>query len=149
MDWEELLEFLKNNVPSGNLTTYGNLSEVFFGGRGGGPAITAMLNAAVANGDPNNNRTLTNRVVNAQGEMHVPGQLEQLTEEGIAIHNNGRVNFHQCPPKSFDVGREPPPNPPPEPSEPDSLQSPFRALRSLHSTTESPPDPPNPHEEPR
>jgi alkylated DNA nucleotide flippase Atl1 len=118
MDWEELLAFLKENVPSGNVTTYGNLSEVFFGGPGAGPAIAAMLRAAVADDALNNNSTWTNRVVNARGEIHVPGQLEQLQKEGIAIRNNGTVNFHQCPPLSFDVEGEPTPPPPPEPPPP-------------------------------
>ncbi len=121
MDWEELLVFLRNNVPSGNVTTFGNLAEVFFGGPGAGPAIAAMLNAAVRDDDPNNNRTWTNRVVNAQGEIQVPGQLEQLQNEGIIIQGNGKVNFHQCPPMSFDVVDDPPlPEPPghPEPVPP-------------------------------
>lgn len=112
MDWEELLAFLKENVPSGKVTTYGNLSEVFFGGPGAGPAITAMLRAAVADDAIKNNSTWTNRVVNARGEIHVPGQLEQLQEEGIVIRKNGTVNFQQCPPLSFDVESElvtPPP----------------------------------------
>ena len=78
--WEELLYFLQKNVPKGKVTTYGNLSTVFFGGTGSAPAIVAMLNGAETR-NPDNCRW-TNRVVNAQGGIQVDGQLEQLQREG-------------------------------------------------------------------
>ena len=74
--WEELLYFLQQNVPKGKVTTYGNLSTVFFGGTNSGPAIVAMLNAAGAN-NPDNCRW-TNRVVNARG-CHGGGKATVLS----------------------------------------------------------------------
>ncbi len=104
----ELLAFLQNQVPSGAVTTYGNLSRVFYGGTHSAPAIVAMLNGAV-NAQPDN-RIWTNRVVNSRGEIKVAGQLEQLQREGISIGNNGHVDFNLSPALSFDA-QTPDPDP--------------------------------------
>jgi alkylated DNA nucleotide flippase Atl1 len=93
VSWIELLAFIRDKVPSGQLTTYKNLSKVFFGGRNSAPAITSMLKAAVRD-SPGENRVWTNRVVNAQGICMVEGQMEQLKSEGISFIGNSRVNFH-------------------------------------------------------
>lgn len=118
MNWEELLAFLQNQVPTGTVTTFGNLSKVFFGGPQAALAITAMLNGAI-NNNPGN-CTWTNRVVGIQGQIKVPGQLEQLLREGIAIGENGQVDFTLSPPETFDDQQPDPlppdPLPPPPPS---------------------------------
>ncbi|MDA3832864.1 MAG: hypothetical protein PF495_05660 [Spirochaetales bacterium] len=119
MNWEELLAFLQNQVPAGTVTTYGNLSRVFFGGSNAAPAITAMLNGAVNNNS--DNCIWTNRVVSSRGQINVPGQLEQLQREGIAIGGNGQVDFTLSRPKTFDDQQPDPPSPPgPTPSRPQS-----------------------------
>jgi alkylated DNA nucleotide flippase Atl1 len=115
MNWDELLAFLQLNVPAGQVTTYGNLSKVFFGGPGSGPAIAANLKGAVGN-DPAN-YPWANRVVNANGEMLVDGQSEQLRNEGIPIRQNGTVDFNKQPPLDW-------PDKPDKPDEPDEPDEP-------------------------
>jgi alkylated DNA nucleotide flippase Atl1 len=100
MDWQELLKVLREYVPADKVTTYGNLSEKIYGHRGGAQAIVAMLQGAVAANYEN--RILTNRVVRSNGQIpNVNGQLQQLQGEGIPMQN-GRIDFHKCPPVHFD-----------------------------------------------
>ncbi|MBU0675703.1 MAG: hypothetical protein KJ950_13765 [Proteobacteria bacterium] len=100
MDWEELLKLLKNNVKPGQITTYGNLSEFFYGARNAAQAIAAMLNAAVT--ADHQNRILTNRVVTTNGLIRIDGQKKQLQNEDISFRPDGRVDFQQHPPLRFE-----------------------------------------------
>lgn len=115
-DWTEVLNILQNHVTTGKVTTYGELASVVFGGPNAGPAIGAMLKGAI--NDSPDNRLWTNRVVNAQGELNVDGQREQLESEGVLIQPNGNIDFTQCPPVKLTEedggdGGDPPPPPPP------------------------------------
>ena len=84
MNWEQLLDLLKSEVPAGYITTYGELSGHIFGKRTGGQAIRAMLKAAV-DSDYTNAR-FTNRVVYSSGKVaDVNGQIYQLIAEGIMV----------------------------------------------------------------
>ena len=108
MNWEELLVILQNDVPAGQVTTYGNLSQRAFDHRNGAQAIVAMLTSAVsANYE---NRVWTNRVVKANGKIPgVNGQLSQLQRENIPIQN-GCVDFNRCPSVNFAGHTTPTPN---------------------------------------
>ncbi len=86
MNWEELLLFLQNHVTTGTITTYGNLSTVFYGGPNAAPSIVAMLNGAIRH-DPSN-QLWTNRVVSSQGNLNVPGQGEMI------LMRKGRMTLH-------------------------------------------------------
>ena len=97
MEWEKLLKVLKDCVPAGSVTTYGNLLKYKLGNTGKPNTISSMLNAAVRANDEN--KIWTNRVVNLQGKITKKNSArEQLKEEGIPILANGCVDLQQCPP---------------------------------------------------
>ncbi len=108
MNWEDLLDILKNYVPAGQVTTYSNLSQRAFRHRNGAQDIVAILRSAVTAN--NENRVWTNRVVRANGRIpNVNGQLSQLQRENIPIQD-GCVDFNQCPPVNFAGHTAPIPN---------------------------------------
>nr|WP_080992291.1 DUF429 domain-containing protein [Vibrio campbellii] len=86
-NWPQLLAYLKENVPTGTLTTYKQLSEEFYGHANATQAIISMLKAAVS--DDFSNSQWTNRVVGVSGNVvDVNGQKEQLLNEGIKVIND-------------------------------------------------------------
>ena len=94
MDSQQLLEILKERVPRGMVTIYGELSFWAYGNHSASQAIVAMLNAAV--GESFSNAQYTNRVVSKKGKIvNVNGQLNQLTREGVAI-NIGNVDMQKA-----------------------------------------------------
>jgi len=116
MDWKKLLLTLRDCVPDGKVTTYGNLSDWAFGNTGAANAIVAMLNAAV-NAD-NENKLWTNRVVNQQGGItQLNNAREQLTGEKVPFLPNGNVDLLQCPPVSIVDCLDMSPSSPPEGSD--------------------------------
>ncbi|EGR1117293.1 MULTISPECIES: MGMT family protein [Vibrio] len=94
VNWRSVLDELKQFVPEGKITTYGDLSAKFYGHSSAGTAIGTMLKAAV--NDDIRNATFTNRVVGSRGELiNSNGQITQLTLEGIPIVD-GKVVLDAC-----------------------------------------------------
>jgi len=86
MNWRELLNKVKTEVPEGRIITYKELALWAFGKPTGTQAIVAMLKAAV--NDNSNNAIYTNRVVPESGNLSDPnGQISQLIAEGVSINN--------------------------------------------------------------
>ncbi|MGF1740318.1 DUF429 domain-containing protein [Vibrio profundum] len=87
LSWPQLLAYLQSQVSYGNVTTYKQLSEHFYGHPSATQAIISMLKAAVA--DDDSNATWTNRVVGASGNVvDVNGQKSQLIAEGLPMKND-------------------------------------------------------------
>jgi len=86
MDWRELLNKIKTEVPEGRIITYKELALWAFGKPTGTQAIVAMLKAAV--NDNSKNAIYTNRVVPESGNLSDPnGQISQLITEGVPVSN--------------------------------------------------------------
>ena len=94
-DLQSILE--NGGVPAGSVTTYGDLSEHFYGHRNGAPSIGAMLGAC-----EKEKPDLTHRVVRddgalAQGRPGGPArQQQQLQREGVPFLPDGRVDLARC-----------------------------------------------------
>lgn len=100
MNWEQLIDLLKSSLPSGSVTTYGELSEYLLGHRKGGQSVRAMLQAAVDRDFTNS--LFTNRVVYTNGRVaDVNGQTYQLEVEGFTIEN-GHIDLTKVKVVTFD-----------------------------------------------
>lgn len=105
MDRQQLLQALQQHVGFGQVTTYGNCSQLAFGHTGGCLAVVSMLNAIALNGG----QQWSNRVVRGDGDIapqadQAYGQRAQLQAEGVPFNAQGRVNFAQCPAVTFRGG---------------------------------------------
>jgi tryptophanyl-tRNA synthetase len=94
--WRDLEHVLETHVPSGTVTTFGDISAHFFNGRRGlGQPIAAMLRALAAHGDVD----LTHRVVCDDGSLPdgraggTANHRAALEGEGVTFNQNGRVNI--------------------------------------------------------
>ncbi|ANW25914.1 hypothetical protein BA953_17130 [Vibrio coralliilyticus] len=99
LTWKDVLGELQQSVPSGTITTYGDLSQKFYGHSRGALSIKDRLKEAV-NSD-RNNALYTNRVVGSEGQLIINqlvddnGQQKQLVDEGVPI-SGGNVNLKQA-----------------------------------------------------
>ncbi|HEX7671402.1 MAG TPA: MGMT family protein [Polyangiaceae bacterium] len=79
---------ITKHVPRGKVTTYGALSEAFYGHGRGSKAIGAMMKTWAAQ-DP---RNWSHRVINDDGSLpDVDLSRERLLKEGVAFDEEGKV----------------------------------------------------------
>ena len=98
--YHQLLDLLIDKVPEGSLTTYGELSKMFYGNTGAAQAVVAMLKAIVS--ENGSNSCDTNRVVGKSGMLvDVNGQLAQLVKEGVEVESK-KANMQTCNVVRFD-----------------------------------------------
>ena len=79
---------ITKHVPRGRVTTYGDLSEAFYGHSRGAKAIGGMMKTWAAR----DQRNRSHRVINDDGSL-VDGDLhrERLLKEGVTFDKEGRV----------------------------------------------------------
>ncbi|HEX4130624.1 MAG TPA: hypothetical protein VHZ24_11305 [Pirellulales bacterium] len=102
LDWHELVSILVDRVPVGCVTTYAEVSRWGYGVPNRNQPVRALLVRAWNGG----HRTLTNRVVKADGSLAaLPGgmdqQRKQLVSEGVPFKDSGKVDFTRITPVSL------------------------------------------------
>ncbi|NOJ26327.1 MGMT family protein [Vibrio coralliilyticus] len=94
LTWKDVLGELQHSVPSGTITTYGDLSQKFYGHSRGAQSIGKRLDEIVS--EEPKNVVFTNRVVKSKGVLiEFNGQQLQLKNEGVPIED-GRVNLKKA-----------------------------------------------------
>ena len=93
MNWKELIDVLEQQVPTGSITTYNQVSLWAYGMPIWDRPVHRMIRCARNNGF----HTLTNRVVGSGGKLaFLPDRSEQqlqLLNEGIPFTGDGRVDL--------------------------------------------------------
>lgn len=92
VELSERVYFLVRAVPSGRVTTYGQLGAMV--GVNDARTIGDIMNASPPD-------VPWQRVINSRGEISIQGatgarQRDLLEEEGIIFDENNRVNFAEC-----------------------------------------------------
>lgn len=89
-DWVEVALTIVGSVERGEVTTYGDLSELFYGHRGGAQSVGSMLKKWVED-EPDTN--YTHRVVKDDGTVADVGlHFEKLQKDGVPFDGaTGRV----------------------------------------------------------
>ena len=93
-DWVGVALAVVGSVERGEVTTYGDLSDLFYGHRAGTQSIGAMLKWVDDEPDTN----LTHRVVKDDGTVADVGlHLEKLQKDAVPFDGDtGRVAIDRC-----------------------------------------------------
>jgi len=94
-EWVGVALAVVGSVEHGEVTTYGDLSELFYDHRGGAQSIGSMLKKWVDD-EPDTN--LTHRVVKDDGTVADVGlHFEKLQKDGVPFDGDtGRVAIDRC-----------------------------------------------------
>ena len=85
-------------IPNGKVTNYGRIAEMLDAPRGARAVGYALRALKHKRNDPDYEEIPWQRVVNAKGEISLPGiakqiQKELLEEEGVKFSQNDRIDF--------------------------------------------------------
>lgn len=92
--WENAADVVRDRVPSGKVTTYGDIAVALDLSRGTGGRAVGQMMSAWERADPDGN--LTHRVVEDNGLVPDHGlHHERLEAEGVRIGRTGRVDLRK------------------------------------------------------